>query len=149
MAWTTRRSIPPATAGASISRRSALRAAGLAAAAGLAWRPRPASAASTTIVSWASAGQRWEFPEKGVYPLFQKKFPDIEVQIVAEPIADMLPKTAIALASKSDRYDVIFDDYNFSPQFIAEHALEFTRTLSGEGPGLSAGHPLRHSRERA
>lgn len=75
-------------------------------------------------MSWASAGQRWEFPQKGIYPLFQRKFPGIDVQIVAEPIADMLPKTAIALASKSDRYDVIFDDYNFSPQFIAEHALE-------------------------
>ena len=36
----------------------------------------------------------------------------------------MLAKTAVAMASKSDRYDVIFDDYNYSPQFIAEGALE-------------------------
>ena len=110
-----------------IPRRAALRtaaAAGLAGALGNAGLIRPARAAGTTIVSWASAGQRWEFPEKGVYPLFQKKFPDIEVKIFAEPIADMLPKTTIALASKSDRYDVIFDDYNYSPQFIAEGALE-------------------------
>src|SRR6266852_8058153 len=78
----------------------------------------------TTVVSLASAGQRWEFPQKGVYPLFQKKFPDIKVQIVAEPIADMLPKTAVAMASKSDRYDVIHEDYNFVPQFIAQRALE-------------------------
>ncbi len=113
--------------GRMITRRSALRAAGAAGIAGVAARTgliRPAHAAGTTIVSWASAGQRWEFPEKGVYPLFKKKFPDIDVQIVAEPIADMLPKTAIALASKSDRYDVIFDDYDYSPQFIAEGALE-------------------------
>lgn len=85
----------------------------------------PARAAgATTIVSWAPAGERWEFPQRGVYPLFQKKFPDIRVQIVAEPIADMLAKTAVALASKSNRYDVIHDDYNFVPQFIAERALE-------------------------
>jgi ABC-type glycerol-3-phosphate transport system substrate-binding protein len=110
-----------------VTRRSALRAAGAVAVAGstaTAGLLRPARAAGTTIVSWASAGQRWEFPEKGVYPLFQKKFPDIQVQIVSEPIADMLPKSTIALASKSDRYDVIFDDYNYSPQFIAEGALE-------------------------
>lgn len=107
-----------------ITRRLALRTAGLAAALGSTGLMRPARAAGTTIVSWASAGQRWEFPEKGVYPLFQKKFPDIAVQIVAEPIADMLPKTAIAMASKSDRYDVIFDDYAYVPQFIAEGALE-------------------------
>ena len=74
---------------------------------------RSARAATTKIVSWASAGQRWEFPQNGVYPLFQKKFPNIEVEIVAEPIADMLPKTAVAMAAKIDRYDVIFDDYNF------------------------------------
>jgi ABC-type glycerol-3-phosphate transport system substrate-binding protein len=86
--------------------------------------PAVRAAGPTTVVSWASAGQRWEFPQKGVYPLFQEKFPDIKVQVVAEPIADMLPKTAVAMASKSDRYDVIHEDYNFVPQFIAQHALE-------------------------
>ena len=110
--------------GRTITRRSALRGAGIAGGLGGTGLVLPARATGTTIVSWASAGQRWEFPEKGVYPLFQKKFPDIAVQVVAEPIADMLPKTAIALASKSDRYDVIFDDYNYVPQFIAEGALE-------------------------
>jgi ABC-type glycerol-3-phosphate transport system substrate-binding protein len=85
---------------------------------------RSAHAEATTIVSWASAGQRWEFPQKGVYPLFQKKFPDITVQFTAEPISDMLPKTAVAMAAKSDRYDVIHDDYVFVPQFIAQNALE-------------------------
>jgi ABC-type glycerol-3-phosphate transport system substrate-binding protein len=57
-------------------------------------------------------------------PSIQKKFPNIQVQFTAEPIADMLPKTAVAMASKSDRYDVIHEDYNFVPQFIAQHALE-------------------------
>jgi multiple sugar transport system substrate-binding protein len=35
----------------------------------------------------------------------------------------MLQKTAVAMAAKSDRYDVIFDDYFYVPQFIAEGAL--------------------------
>src|SRR3989442_1007592 len=78
------------------------------------------AASSTTIVSWAPAGQRWEFPQKGVYPLFQKKFPNINVEFTAEPIADMLPKTAVAMSAKSDRYDLIHEDYNLVPQFIAE-----------------------------
>ena len=79
--------------GVPLSRRSALKGLGAGglgalASAGL---PRYASAqATTTIVSWASAGQRWEFPEKGVLPLFKKKFPNIDVQIFAEPIGDML-----------------------------------------------------------
>ena len=115
--------------GAPLSRRSALKRMGagglgaLAASAGLSGVARSADA-PTTIVSWASAGQRWEFPEKGVLPLFKKKFPNIDVQIFAEPIGDMLAKTAVAMGAKSDRYDVIFDDYNYSPQFIAEGALE-------------------------
>ncbi len=110
-----------------ITRRSALKATGaaaLAASSGLTFGSRAARAAPTSIVSWASAGERWEFPEKAVLPLFKSKFPDADVQIFAEPIGDMLAKTAIAMASKSDRYDVIFDDYNYSPQFIAEGALE-------------------------
>jgi len=99
---------------------------------------RNAQAATTKIVSWASAGQRWEFPQRGVYPLFQKKFPNIEVEIVAEPIADMLPKTAVAMAAKSDRYDVIHDDYNFVPQFIAQGALESLESYLDKDPAYKA-----------
>ncbi|MGZ5908722.1 MAG: ABC transporter substrate-binding protein [Reyranella sp.] len=111
--------------GSSVPRRSILKGLALAVGSGALGLAAPAvRAAPATVVSWASAGQRWEFPQRGVYPLFQKKFPDIKVQIVAEPIADMLPKTAVAMASKSDRYDVIHEDYNFVPQFIAQHALE-------------------------
>jgi ABC-type glycerol-3-phosphate transport system substrate-binding protein len=123
-------SIRYAAAGRTLSRRWSIQAAGAAGltltsgAAGLLSGSRPARAANTTIVSWAVAGQRFEFAENGVYPLFQKKFPNTEVQVVAEPVADMLPKTAIAMASKSDRYNVILDDYNYVPQFIAEHAIE-------------------------
>ena len=52
---------------------------------------------------------------------------------------------AVAMASKSDRYDVIFDDYNYSPQFIAEGALENLEPYrQGSGVQGSRGH----SRER-
>lgn len=118
-------------------RRAALRTAGGATLAALA-RPFVARAAGVTLTSWASAGQRWEFPQKGVYPLFKKKFPNIDVEVVAEPIADMLPKTAIAMASKSDRYDVIHDDYNFVPQFIAEGALVPLDSYLDKDPAFKA-----------
>ena len=87
--------------------------------------PRRAEAAgAATIVSYAPAGQRWEFPQRGVYPLFQKKFPNITVDFVAEPIGDMFPKSLVAMSAKSDRYDVLHDDYNFVAQFVAQGALE-------------------------
>ncbi len=113
-----------------VTRREALRAAGRGGFAALAaangrWLAGAAEGAqSTSIVSWAPAGERWEFPQKGVYPFFQKKFPDIKIDFVAEPIADMLPKTAVAISAKSDRYDLIHEDYNFVPQFLAQGALE-------------------------
>ncbi len=122
------------------TRRTALKALGGAALAtpSLALFGRGARADTTKIVSWASAGQRWEFPQRGVYPLFQKRAPNIEVQITAEPIADMLPKTAIAMASKSDRYDVIHEDYNYVPQFIAQHALEPLQPYLDKDPAFKA-----------
>jgi ABC-type glycerol-3-phosphate transport system substrate-binding protein len=123
-----------------ITRRAALQGLGAAALAApaLGMSGGAARAGTTTIVSWASAGQRWEFPQRGVYPLFQKKFPDITVQIAAEPIADMLPKTAVAIASKTDRYDVIHEDYNFVPQFIAQHALEPLQPYLDKDPEYKA-----------
>ncbi len=131
-----------------VSRREALRTAGrigfgALAAASLTrlspgWSETAEAAQSATIVSWAPAGQRWEFPQKGVYPLFQKKFPDIKVEFTAEPIADMLPKTAVAMSAKSDRYDLIHEDYNLVPQFIAEGALAPIEGYLDKDPAFKA-----------
>jgi multiple sugar transport system substrate-binding protein len=82
------------------------------------------AAAPSAIVSWAAGGERFEFAQKGVLPLFNQKFSDIAIKLFAEPVADFFPKTAVAMGSKSDRYDVIYDDYNFVPQFISQGALE-------------------------
>jgi ABC-type glycerol-3-phosphate transport system substrate-binding protein len=81
-------------------------------------------APSGNLLSWAPAGQRWELPQKAVYPLFQQKFPDIAIEWVAEPIADFIPRTVIEMSAKSDKYDIIHDDYNVVPQLIALGSLE-------------------------
>jgi ABC-type glycerol-3-phosphate transport system substrate-binding protein len=80
--------------------------------------------ASGNLVSWAPSGQRWELPQRAVYPLFQEKFPDISVEWVAEPIADYIPRTVIEMSAKSDQYDILHDDYNVVPQLIALGSLE-------------------------
>jgi len=62
--------------GSPVPRRSILKGLGLAVGSGALGLAAPSvRAAPATVVSWASAGQRWEFPQRGVYPLFQKKFP--------------------------------------------------------------------------
>ncbi len=128
--------------GYGFSRRSLLKAAGGAATVALTTptflRSTAMAADTTTIVSWASAGQRWELTQKGIYPMFQKKFPDIQLQVTAEPIADMLPKTAIAMSSKSDRYDVIQEDYAYVPQFLEQKALEPIQPYLDKDPAFKA-----------
>ncbi|MCC7024034.1 MAG: extracellular solute-binding protein, partial [Thermomicrobiales bacterium] len=82
------------------------------------------AATSGHVVSWAPSGQRWELAQKAVYPLFQEKFPDITVEWVVEPEADYSPRTVIELSAKSDKFDILQEDYNFVPQLIALGALE-------------------------
>ena len=79
---------------------------------------------SGSLVSWAPSGQRWELPQRAVYPLFQAKFPEIAIEWVAEPINDYIPRTVIEMSAKSDQYDILHDDYNVVPQLIALGSLE-------------------------
>ncbi|MFM9106941.1 MAG: extracellular solute-binding protein, partial [Chloroflexota bacterium] len=79
---------------------------------------------SGNLVSWAPAGQRWELPQRAVYELFQAKYPDVSIEWVAEPIADYIPRTVIEMSAKSDKFDILHNDYNVVPQLIAMGALE-------------------------
>jgi multiple sugar transport system substrate-binding protein len=81
-------------------------------------------AAQTTIKLWAASGQRWEFANRGVVPLFQKTHPDIAVDITATPIANFGSKVAAAMAAGSTEWDVIQLDYAQLPQFAAAHWVE-------------------------
>src|SRR5215203_807502 len=79
---------------------------------------------SSNLVSWAPSGQRWELPQRAVYPLFQEQFPGITVEWVTEPEADYTPRTVIEMSAKSDQYDILHDDYIVLPQLIALGSLE-------------------------
>ena len=70
-----------------------------------------------TLVDWEEAGERWELPKRGVYPIWQMIHPNVMVEIQATPIGEMFPKIGLAMASKSD-YDIIDHDYAFFPQLI-------------------------------
>ena len=76
-----------------------------------------ARAASSKVVSWTINGPGGDITQKAVLPLFKKKFPDIGVDITSEPVGDFLAKVAVAMSAKSDRYDVICEDYNYVTQF--------------------------------
>ena len=55
-----------------------------------------------TLVDWEEAGERWELPKRGVYPIWQMIHPNVMVEIQATLIGEMFPKIQLAMASKSD-----------------------------------------------
>ena len=81
--------------------------------------PRKSRPTRFVLVDWEEAGERWELPKRGVYPIWQMIHPNVQMEIQATPIGEMFPKIQLAMASKSDKYDVIDDDYAFFPQLIA------------------------------
>ena len=87
-------------------------------------RRASAQTVSGNLVSWAPSGQRWELPQRAVYPLFQEKFPDVAIEWVTEPINDYIPRTVIEMSAKSDQYDILHNDYQVVPQLIALGSLE-------------------------
>jgi ABC-type glycerol-3-phosphate transport system substrate-binding protein len=93
---------------------------------------------SGNLLSWAPSGQRWELPQRAVYPLFQEKFPDITIEWVAEPIADYIPRTVIEMSAKSDKYDILHNDYQVVPQLIALGSLEPLQPYLEEDPDYMA-----------
>ncbi|MEA2511445.1 MAG: trehalose/maltose transport system substrate-binding protein [Thermomicrobiales bacterium] len=127
-----RRELMQAALGGRLTRRDVMKrgaALGLAGSAlagygALAPRLAGAQTPSGKLLSWAPSGQRWELPQRAVYELFKQKFPDIEIEWVAEPIADYIPRTVIEMSAKSDKYDILHNDYQVVPQLIALGSLE-------------------------
>jgi multiple sugar transport system substrate-binding protein len=98
------------------------------------WKGAPADPETPIVLTdWEEAGERWELPKRGIYPIWQQIHPSVEVQIQATPIGEMFPKIQLAMASKSDKYDVIDDDYAYYPQLIAGgHLLNLQSYLDAD-----------------
>ena len=65
-----------------------------------------ASEGSGTVTVFTSAGQRWELPERGVLPVFQKKYPNITINLRPIPHGEANPKIQVTMKAKSDAFDV-------------------------------------------
>lgn len=75
------------------------------------------AAAAATLKVWAASGQRWEFANRGIAPLFEKRHPDVKVLVSGTPIANYGAKVAAAMASGTTQWDIIQLDYAQLPQF--------------------------------
>src|SRR6202007_378018 len=65
-----------------------------------------ASEASGTVTVFTSAGQRWELPERGVLPLFQKKYPNIAINLRPIPHGEANPKIQVTMNQQREAFDV-------------------------------------------
>ena len=80
---------------------------------------RAEASQSTTLRVWAASGQRWEFANRGIAPLFEKANPGVKVEVTGTPIANYGAKVAAAMAAGAAQWDIIQLDYAQLPQFGA------------------------------
>ena len=80
---------------------------------------RAEASPSTTLRVWAASGQRWEFANRGIAPLFEKANPGVKVEVTGTPIANYGAKVAAAMAAGAAQWDIIQLDYAQLPQFGA------------------------------
>jgi multiple sugar transport system substrate-binding protein len=93
-----------------------------------------ALAAKTKVVSWSPTGGRWEIPSRAIKPDFEKKNPDITIEIIATPIGEQSAKMGVVLGSKSSSYDTIYGDYGPLYPFIIGGYLEPLNKYLDEDP---------------
>ena len=82
------------------------------------------------IVHFASSGKRLANSLQAVKPLFDKVFPNVELEVVSKPMSEALTQINTYMRSKSDAFDVITQDH---AQFAA---LDAMGALTDLGPYL-------------
>ena len=87
------------------------------------------------VTMLVSAGQRWELPARGVLPLFQERFPNIEIDLQPGPHGEMVTKAMMLATSKSKAMDVLYTDYGQWPAFEAAEAMEPLQKFADKDPG--------------
>ena len=113
------------------------------------------------VTMMVSAGQRWELPSRGVLPIFNERFPNIEVDIQAGPHSEMVTKGMMLASSKSSTMDVLYTDFgqcrrsrrpapwsrcNASPIRTQVGSTIIRTTCRRASPGLPrAGQARRHA----
>ncbi|MBM3518256.1 MAG: extracellular solute-binding protein [Alphaproteobacteria bacterium] len=109
----------------SLTRRRMLQAsaAAIGAAAAASFVPQEVSAASGKVVHFAPAGKRLDGTLRAVQPLFNKAFPNIELEVASLPVGEALTKINTYMNSKSDAFDVITQDHAQFPALDAIGAL--------------------------
>ena len=66
---------------------------------------------SGTIVHFASSGKRLSNSLQAVKPLFDKVYPNVELEVVSKPMSEALTQINTYMRSKSDAFDVVTQDH--------------------------------------
>lgn len=61
------------------------------------------------------AGQRWGLPCEGVIATFKERFPNVDVEVITEPVNVAYNKMQVLAASKTDSYNAAICDHNIMP----------------------------------
>jgi sorbitol/mannitol transport system substrate-binding protein len=84
------------------------------------------------VTMFTYVGPRWGLPTSAVVPLFKERFPNVEVEIIAEPVSEAYTKVQMRAASGSSSYNTAWVDANQLPAVGAIKAMENLEPLLAE-----------------
>ena len=64
------------------------------------------------VTCYTFSGQRWGLPPKAVVPVFKERFPNVEVEIIDEPLSEGYTKVQMRAASQSTTFNCAIADSN-------------------------------------
>ncbi len=81
------------------------------------------------------SGHRWEDVHRAILPLFEKKYPNIEVDIIGEPIGDAYMKISVIMSSQIDTFNTLIADFGKIPELHAIGGLSSFKSWLEQYPG--------------
>lgn len=109
-----------------LSRRRMLRASTAAAVGAIAaaYQPKDVYAdVGGKVTLYFAEGKRWGDTQRAVQPLFNKKFPNVEVVFAGQPISDYFQTVIARMSTKSSDFDVTYIDWGRFPGIHAVGAM--------------------------
>ena len=124
-----------------LSRRQMLKASTAAAAAAIAatYQPKDVFADVTgEITLYFAEGKRWGDTQRAVVPLFNKAYPNVQVNYAGQPISDFFQTVIARMSVKAPDFDVTYIDWGRFPGIYTVGAMDSIEDRMAQDPGWAA-----------
>ena len=87
------------------------------------------------ITLYFAEGKRWGDTQRAVQPLFNKAYPNVEVNFAGQPISDFFQTVIARMAVKSADFDCTYIDWGRFPAIHATGAMDSIEGFLAQDPG--------------